>query len=223
MDRVADVIARIIEKRSAVPAQRAVLMAVSGIDGSGKGYITERIVSRLQAQEPRVATINVDGWLHLPGRRFRAERSAEHFLENGIRFAEMFDQLVLPLRQNRSYRFKASLADATNTADYRDCVYDFTDVAIILLEGIFLLKQEFRGYYDLALWVDCTFETALERAMGRGQEGLSSEDTLHDYETIYFAAQRLHLARDHPREAADLIVINDPRLDAAQDRENDPW
>ena len=221
MDRLADVVARILEKRRVVPAQRALLVAVSGIEGSGKGYLTERIVSRLRAQEPRVATINVDGWLQLADRRFNADKPAEHFLENGIRFAEMFDSLVLPLRQNRSHRVKASLADATNTVAYREYVYAFTDVAVILLEGIFLLKQAFRGYYDLALWIDCTFETALERALGRGQEGLSPEVTLRDYETIYFAAQRLHLARDHPRETADLIVTNDPRLDAARDGEQD--
>src|SRR5579871_6708184 len=190
MDRIADVVARILEKRGAVPAQRALLVAISGIDGSGKGYITGQIDSCLRAQEPRVATINIDGWLHLPDRRFNAERPAEHFLEKGIRFAEMFDQLVLPLRQNRSHRVQASLADATNSAAYRECVYEFTDVAVILQEGIFLLKQAFRGYYDLALWIDCSFETALERALERGQEGLSPESTVRDYETIYFAAQR---------------------------------
>jgi uridine kinase len=135
----------------------------------------------------------------------------------------MFDLLVLPLRQNRSHRVKALLADATNGSAYRECVYDFTDVAIILLEGIFLLKQAFRSNYDLALWIDCTFETALERALGRGQEGLSPEDTRRDYETIYFAAQRLHLARDRPRETADLIVPNDPRLEGAQESGKHSW
>jgi uridine kinase len=135
----------------------------------------------------------------------------------------MFDQLVLPLQHNRSHRGKALLADATNASAYREWVYEFTDVAIVLLEGIFLLKQAFRNYYDLALWVDCTFETALERALGRGQEGLSPEDAIRDYETIYFAAQRLHIARDHPRETANLVIPNDPRLEGAEKAQREPW
>jgi uridine kinase len=32
------------------------------------------------------------------------------------------------------------------------------------------------------------------------------------YETIYFPAQRIHLERDRPRQAADGIILNDPRL-----------
>ena len=95
---------------------------------------------------------------------------------------------------------------------YRKHLYDFTDVRVIILDGIFLLRQAFRGYYDLTVWVDCTFATALERGLRRGQEGLRVEDTIRDYETVYFAAQRIHLVKEDPRGAADLIIGNDPRL-----------
>jgi uridine kinase len=211
--KIADAGALILDKSSAIPEQRALLVAVSGIDGSGKGYITERIASYLHAQRSGVVTINVDGWLQLPNRRFSEQQPGEHFYENGIRFAEMFEKLVLPLQRKRSHQIRAALADPTGEIDYREHVYDFSDVEIILLEGIFLLKRAFRGYYDFALWVDCTFETALERALERGQEGLSPEQTIRDYETIYFAAQRIHLGRDNPLSTADLIIPNDPRLD----------
>jgi hypothetical protein len=90
--------------------------------------------------------------------------------------------------------------------------YQFQEVDIFILEGIFLLRGSFRGYYDLARWVDCTFETALERALRRGQEGLSAAETTKDYDRTYIAAQRIHLTNDDPRQATDLIVGNDPRL-----------
>ncbi len=134
------------------------------------------------------------------------------FYEQGIRFGELFEQLVLPLKERRSHRVEVELADATHSNEYRKHVYEFREVDILVLEGIFLLKRAFRGYYDVALWVDCTYETALERALQRGQEGLSEADTIRDYETIYFAAQRIHAARDDPRAAADLIITNDPRF-----------
>lgn len=81
-----------------------------------------------------------------------------------------------------------------------------------MLEGIFLLKREFRGHYDLSLWVECGFETALERAIARGQEGLPEAETIAAYRTIYFPAQELHFARDDPKAAATLILGNDPRI-----------
>ena len=61
--------------------------------------------------------------------------------------------------------------EETATA-YKRHTYHFQDVDVILLEGIFLLKREFQQSYDLSVWIDCTFETALERALQRAQEGL---------------------------------------------------
>ncbi len=83
---------------------------------------------------------------------------------------------------------------------------------MIVLEGIFLLKPLYRSHYDLTVWVDCTFETALERALQRGQEGLPAAETIRAYETIWFPAQRLHLSRDDPRSNANLVLVNDPRI-----------
>jgi len=213
MATIAEAVKHILAKRASTPRQHALLVAVSGIDGSGKGYITRQITSQLAPKSPDVVTIRVDDWLHLPSQRFSKEQPGEHFYEKGTRFAEMFSKLVLPLKQKRSHRTQAALADATNADQYRQHLYEFEDVEIVLLEGIFLLRRAYRDFYDLTLWVDCTFETALERALQRGQEGLSPEETVRDYEAIYFAAQRIHLDRDDPLGAADLIIPNDPRLD----------
>jgi uridine kinase len=79
---------------------------------------------------------------------------------------------------------------------------------------------KFGGNSELVRCVDCTFETALERAVSRGQEGLSPDDTVRAYRTLYFPAQEIHLERDEPRAAATAIICNDPRLsdDGAQSR-----
>jgi uridine kinase len=209
MHRLDDVVALILGVRARTPAARAVLVALSGIDGAGKGYVSEQIAKQVAQTGNRIASINVDGWLEPPDRRFSKDHPAEHYYEHGIRFDAMFEQLVLPLRNCRSVHLEAQLADATNTGTLRSHAYEFEDIDIVLLEGIFLLKRTLRSYYDLSLWVDCSFDTALRRAVGRAQEGLSEEETVRAYELIYFAAQRLHLARDDPRAAADLIIDND--------------
>ena len=204
----------ILARRAAVPRTRSVLAGITGIDGSGKGYVTERIAARLRERGVRVAAINVDGWLELPSRRFSPVNPAEHFYAHAIRFQEMFEWLILPLKERRSCRLVADLADATGAEVYRGHVYEFEDIDVILLEGIFLLKRAHRAHLDLSFWIDCTFETALERALARGQEGLSPEETVRDYESIYFPAQRIHFDRDSPRDFATVVLNNDPRIQA---------
>src|SRR5262245_53944108 len=103
----------ILAARGRIDPARSVLVGVSGIDGSGKGYVTARLAEALGGRARRVAAINVDGWLNLPARRFSRERPGEHFYEHAIRFEEMFDQLVLPLRARRTHEVVADFAEET--------------------------------------------------------------------------------------------------------------
>ena len=205
------VLRRIMDTRRSIDAKRGILTAVTGIDGCGKGYVTARIVDAIRAQGCRAAAVNVDGWLNLPHKRFDASHPAGHFYHHAIRFDEMFSQLVFPLRDRRSVRVEADYVEET-AAEYRRHIYEFEAIDVIVLEGIYLLKTALQACYDVSVWIDCTFETALERAMARAQEGLSPEDTVRAYRTIYFPAQEIHFKRDNPRAAATLIVNNDVRL-----------
>ena len=206
-----DAVERILICRRATASTRSVLVAVTGIDGCGKGFATERLVAALQARGLRTAAVNIDGWLNLPGRRFDASNPAPHFYQHAIRFDDLFATLVLPLRDTRSIHLEADFVEETATG-YRRQVYEYADIDVILLEGIYLLKRAFVAHYDISIWIDCTFETALERAVARAQEGLPPDETVHAYRTIYFPAQALHFERDDPKAAATIVVANDPRL-----------
>jgi uridine kinase len=211
MPAIGPAVRAILAKRAVVPPRRSVLVGVTGIDGSGKGYVAGELVAALRERGVSAANIYADGWLNLPRRRFDPQNPAEHFYEHALRLDEMFEQLILPLKAKRSHRVVADFAEETATA-YREHTYRFDDVDVIVLEGIYLLKRAYRSHFDLSFWVDCTFETALERAIRRGQEGLPSDETIRAYHTIYFPAQRVHFARDNPRAAASAIIVNDPRL-----------
>lgn len=202
---------RIRDKSASIPSGESMLVAVSGIDGSGKGYLTALLVAELERLGARAANLNVDGWLNLPAKRFDASHPAEHFYEYAIRFQEMFEQLVLPLKRRRSVRVEVNY-EAETAQSFRRRTYEFHDIDVIVLEGVYLLKRAFLHHYDFKVWVDCSFETALERALQRGQEGLPPEDTVRAYQTIYFPAQEIHFEHDDPRASADAVWVNDARL-----------
>lgn len=115
---------------------------------------------------------------------------------------------MIPLRDQRSVHLVADFVEET-ARQYRKHVYTIKNVDVILVEGIFLFKQAYRNLFDVAIWVDCTFATALARALQRAQEGLPPAETIAAYETIYFPAQRIHFDQDNPRGSADLILDND--------------
>lgn len=207
---LAEPVATVGIRQAELTTARALLVGLSGIDGSGKGFVAGQLGERLDRLGLRVALLNVDGWLNLPTVRFSRIDPGGHFYRHGLRLDEMFDRLVLPLRDRRTHRLEADYAEETASA-YRPHLYDFHDVDVVLLEGIFIYKRAYRPHFDLAFWIDCSFETALERALRRAQEGLSQGETVEAYRTIYFPAQRLHQDLDQPRGGADGIIVNDPR------------
>jgi len=211
------VISAIIEKRKAVSPQHALLVGISGIDASGKGFVTARIAELLGKRGIKLAVINADGWLNLPHARFHRQDSPKHFYEDAIRFDEMFERVILPLRATRTVSVESDFTEETATA-FRKHRYAFRNVDIVLLEGIFLFKPAYRHHFDLTVWIDCSFESALERAIDRGQEGLPPAQTIKAFQTIYFPAQRIHLARDNPREAADIVLTNDHAIAGIVDK-----
>ena len=204
-----EVVNRILDRRSEVPENRSLLVGVSGIDGCGKGYIAAQIEAHLAQHAVASAAINVDGWLNLPDKRFDVAAPAERFYEGAIRFDQFFSELVMPLRDHRSVYLEADFVEET-AQGYRKHVYNFKNVPVILVEGIFLFKREYRRLFDLAIWVDCSFPTALARALERSQEGLPPAMTIAAYWTTYFPAQEIHFNQDNPRATADLIYNNDP-------------
>ncbi len=211
MSNIQKIVEKICEARQKVPAQRSVLVAISGIDGCGKGYIAAKIFDLLKTKGLNTVVINGDGWLNLPERRFNSHNPAEHFYLNAFRFEEMFTQLIIPLRDRRAITIEVNFVEET-AKDYRKHLYEFKDVDVILLEAIYLLQPAFISYYDLSFWIDCSFETALERALARGQEGLPHEETIKAYQTIYFPAQEIHFQKDNPQSLATAIINNDRKI-----------
>lgn len=187
---------------------RARLIAISGIDSSGKGYAAAALAGALRSEGASVALIGIDGWLNLPTVRFSTTQPGQHFDQNAFRFDEMFSKLVDPLVRNGSLDLVANFTEETAT-QYRAERYCFIGIDTVLLEGIFLLRRDLRPRYDLKVWIECGFDTALKRAVARAQEGLSPERTIAAYRTTYFPAQEIHLRNDDPKDHADILFEND--------------
>lgn len=209
---VATLADHIVRARMQTDPRRSVLVAISGIDGAGKGHVAGQLEERLREYGYNVAVIGSEDWLDPPEKRFTSEKSGEHFYRNTLRFDDLFNTLIRPLRDRRSIRIEADFAEET-AGPYRRHLYEFEDVDIILLEGVFLLKWEYFPFYDISVWVDCSFSTALDRAVRRGREGLPSDQTIWMYNTTYFPAQRIHFQLDNPKHTATFVLCNDHLLE----------
>src|SRR5438552_13592156 len=176
MTRLDEVRQGILEMLKEVPTTQSLLVGISGIDASGKGYVSAKLANAL-ATDLQVAVINGDGWLNLRHIRFDNTEPGQHFYDNALRLDQMFERLVLPLKLNRGIKTTLDVVDETAV---EFCPHErvYENIDVILLEGIFLFKQAFVEHFDMRIWIDCSLETALNRAIVRSQEGLSPGETI---------------------------------------------
>jgi hypothetical protein len=90
--------------------------------------------------------------------------------------------------------------------------------AVLLLDGVFLLRPELIDRWDLSILVSAAFEQTLDRARIRDLARLgSAAEVERRFRTRYIPAQKLYFATARPADHADIIVHNDePRRPAWQ-------
>lgn len=200
-------ISNVVESKEKTKTNTFVL-GISGIDGSGKGYVSINLKSSLEKMGYTVHIENLDGWLELPRIRFSDITPAETFYEKGFRFEELIKKVLKPYRINGKVKEKVHYIQET----WSDLIVkdiEINNVDFFILEGIFIFKNRLLPYIDYKIWIDCSFHTALERAILRNQEGLSKNEIVETYNTRFFPAQEIHINNDNPIEKADLIFVNE--------------
>ena len=193
-------------------------VAIDGIDGAGKTWLADELVEPLRALGRPVIRASIDGFHRPRSERYRrGEASPEGYYLDSFDNAALTSALLNPLgpagdRQYRTaifdYRSEGAVRQRTRTADRR---------AVLLFDGVFLLRPELVRSWDFTVFVKTRFATALERVVARDSSYFGSSSAARDrYETRYQPGQRLYLAEAKSEQCADVVIFNDdlssPRL-----------
>jgi uridine kinase len=81
--------------------------------------------------------------------------------------------------------------------------------AILVFDGVFLLRPELDPGWDFRIFLDVPSSETLRRAVARDRELFGSADAVRErYRRRYLPGQRLYGAAVRPRERADVVVDN---------------
>jgi uridine kinase len=108
--------------------------------------------------------------------------------------------------------------DAFDLAALRDALDEAAPDALLLVDGVFLLRPELAGAWELSIFLAVDRDGALERAVERDAARMGGRDAARArYEARYFPGETLYLETVHPEQLADVVVENTdpdrPRLD----------
>ena len=198
--------------------QHPIRVAIDGIDGAGKTSMADELVEPLTALGRPVIRASVDGFHRPRAERYRrGEASPEGYYRDSFDNAALTSALLEPLGPAGDRRFRTAIFDYRSEGPVSQRVRTADRRAVLLFDGVFLLRPELVRSWDFTIFVKTTFNTALERVVSRDSSYFGSSTAARDrYETRYQPGQRLYLSEAQPEQSADVVIINDdflsPRL-----------
>lgn len=188
---------------------KPVRVAINGIEGTGKTVFAEKLTRYLNAQHFKAIQVTIDGFHFDKAIRYQQGRdSAKGYYENAYNELD-FVEKVLKASQSETPNYTEATHDLeTDKYVHLDPVFiDFDTV--LITDGAYLFKPNYRHHWDLKIYLKTSFETALIRGIERDKTKLGGYDsTKEKFKQRYHKASEMYLEENKPEQIADIIIDN---------------
>jgi len=192
-------------------------VAVDGPPAAGKTTLADELALLLRTRGREVIRASTEGF-HLPrAQRYRrGEFSPEANYHDSFDYDTLRRVLLDPLGPDGDRRYQHAVYDLDTDTALSPPVTTAPADAVLLLDGVFLLRPELIDRWDLSIFVSAAFEQILDRARIRDLARLgSTAEVERRFGARYIPAQKLYFATARPTDHAGIIVHNDePRRPA---------
>jgi uridine kinase len=195
-----------------VAVQRAhpVRVGIDGIDAAGKTTLANELAGLVAARGFPVVRTTIDGFHQSRLVRYQRGRdSAEGYYLDSFDLEALRSELLDPLGPGGNREFRTMVFDVASDLPVVAPIRHADPDAVLLFDGVFLMRPELAGCWELVIFVDCSPEEAIRRGVARDAAAGNEADMEWLYRNRYFAGQSIYLTECRPRERADLLVMND--------------
>jgi uridine kinase len=202
----------------AIRLDHPVRVAVDGVGAAGKTVLADELAEVLERSGRAVIRAGIDGFHHpREVRHRRGPLSPRGYYEDSFDYEAVVSRLLQPLGPCGTRRYRTAAYDFRIDAPVAAPECTASDDAVLLFDGIFLLRSELEGHWDFRVFVDASFDTTLRRALTRDLGLFGTPEAVRErYMKRYIPGELAYLREVRPRERADVVVENDdpsePRL-----------
>ena len=201
---LADVVASVV---TAHPTR----VAVDGRPAAGKTTLADELAAVLRARGRHVVRASIDSFLFSRQQRYRnGKYSAEANYRDSFDFDALHRVLLDPLGPGGDRRIRTAIRDRDTDTALSLPVRTASADAVLLFDGVFLMRPELISSWDLRILVSTGFAETLARSRVRDRAVHGSEaETERLFHHRYGPSQDRYLAEVRPADIADVVVHND--------------
>ena len=185
--------------------ERTLIVGIDGAGGAGKSTISDTLEKELRSEGYNAAVFHIDDMIHPRAVRYNDDYPQwEQYYYLQWRYDYFMREVISPIREGRSLG-PIELYDKENDS-YKTVLSDIPAGSIVIVEGVFLLRSELEGAFDVTVYIDVSKEERLERVLKRDDYIGDSEAILKKYNERYFPAEDHYFEECSPKEKADIII-----------------
>jgi uridine kinase len=202
---VDDLLAMLVAQVGQQPGTR-VLVALDGPDAAGKTTMADALAQRLPGQ---VVRASIDGFHHPREHRLRrGSLSPEGYYRDSFDDEALRRLLLEPFRSGER-EIVARTFDFRSETATRPKPLAVEDHAVLVFDGVFLLRPELRDQWDLTIYLHVEPDVTLARARRRDLDLFGSEaEVERRYAQRYIPGQALYRSEADPMSFASVVVDN---------------
>ena len=206
-----ELLSRLAETVASVTTTHPTRVAIDGPPAAGKTTLADELAAVLRAQGREVIRASIEDYLFPQAQRYRrGVYSGEGCYHDSFDYDALHRVLLDPLGPGGDRRHQLAVYDRrTDTTVFQPVTTAPAD-AVLVFEGVFLLRPELIGRWDLRIFVSASFEETLDRARTRDLAMFGSvAEVERRFRDRYIPAQQLYFEAARPTQHADIIVQND--------------
>jgi uridine kinase len=184
----------------------ATRVAIDGVDGAGKTTFADELADALAPDGREVIRVSADDFLNPRAVRYAPGRwSPEGFFLDSYDYAALDRCVLRPLAPGGSRRFRRRAFDLEADAPLDAPEEIAAAGGILVLDGLFLHRDEPRGAWDYSVFLDVAFAVSVARCAARGTTW-ASPDVDAPSNRRYVGGQEIYLSQvlaatpGHPRD-----------------------
>lgn len=193
-----------IKKKYGISRDKTLVVGIDGLGGAGKSTVSETLRKMFRGDGISVTVLHIDDFIHPKSVRYNDKYAEwECYYNLQWRYDYLINEVIMPLKRG-SFSGKTELYDKDSDT-YFLSETDIPVGSIVIVEGIFLQREELRGVFDYMIYIDIPEEIRLERVLERDGYIGGKEQIKAKYENRYFPAERYYVKTCSPCDNADYV------------------
>ncbi|MGG2014955.1 kinase [Bacillus sp. S10(2024)] len=174
------------------------ILGIDGLSRSGKTTLVEKLIQNMKEKKISFHVFHIDDYIAQREKRYntgneewyeyyKLQWDTDWLSRNFFSKLKSANHLILPVYDDES--------DTHNRQEVQ-----FSNASVIIVEGVFLQRKEWRSFYDYVVYLD------YPRSKRFLRESEDTQKNITKFEKRYWKAEEFYVSTEAPVQNADLVL-----------------